>query len=129
MSSITAKKIPERNILLTLKSGKWEGNIIFFAHSIVLSAESSLLPDYARFRHTQAPQSMPHAMLPLCKHLHDLLGSLCPVKISHIHHPESPGLVLQMDKTVSNPPCSHQKYKEFVFGRTVISTATRRNEI
>lgn len=29
------------------------------AHSIVLSA--SLLPDYARPQHTEAPQSMPHA--------------------------------------------------------------------
>lgn len=46
------------------------------ARSIVLSA--SLLPDYVRAQHTQAPQSMPHAMLPLCTHIPRFAGVTPP---------------------------------------------------
>lgn len=81
MSSVTTKKTtPDWNTLLTEKRDKKKKKDFpsfsgAAAHSIVLSA--SLLPDYARPRHTQAPQSMPHATLPLCTQLLTSLGSRC----------------------------------------------------
>lgn len=64
LSSITTQIIPAWNTLLIDKSGKKKIFPSFSgtpAHSIVLPA--SLLPDYAQLQHTQAPQSMAHAML------------------------------------------------------------------
>jgi len=70
--------------------------------------ESSLLPDYATHRHTQPPQSMPHATPPFCTHLFAMLGSHCQDQRTEAAFKD--GL------KVSNPPCCNQENEDFVFG-------------